>query len=236
MEHAIPGPPPGGTAPAPVTEPDPGSNGNGRNRPGHPDGARTPHRPRASVPSAKPALVVVGIAAGLVLLFGIGSALSGSGGPAAPAKRAPAHVKGTTLGSEGATAVLRPIERPGTPPSDVLRSIVVPVGSATVSSKPWDGTTQFSGEMTFRLSASQAAVVSFYRAELRARGWSISSVGAAEGHAGSTEVLAQRASSDGWYWEIGIVVSPTSFSSTSSTAGADVTRFSLDLFQEPDTG
>lgn len=234
MEHAISGLSPGDPA-GPTGESGSGPAGNGHRGSGNHENGAVPRRPRAAVPSAKPALVIVGIAAGLVLLFGIGSVLSGSGSPA-PAKRAGAHVKGATLKAEGAVDALRPIERPGTPPSDVLRSIVVPKGSAAVSSKPWDGTTQFSGEMTFRLDTSQASVVSFYRAELSARGWSISSVGAAEGHAGSTEVLAQRASSDGWYWEIGVVVSPTSFSSTARATSDDVTRFRLDLFQEPDTG
>lgn len=196
----------------------------------------TATRARAAVPSARPALVVVGIAAGLVLLFGVGAALTSSPSPSTPAKAATGPVKGATLRAEAATSILRPIERPGTPPADVLHSIVVPAGASAVSSKPWDGTTQFSGEMTFRLPASQAAVVAFYRAELRARGWSISSVGAAEADKNATEVLAQRASTDGWYWEIGVVVSPTTFAATSSPSGADTTRFSLDLFQEPDTG
>lgn len=203
------------------------------------EGTRVPAR--AKVPSARPALVVVGTAAGLVLLFGIGAALTGSSSTAPPAKSSTAPVKGATLRAEAATAVLRPIERPDTPPDDVLHAVVVPAGSVALSSKPWDGTTQFSGEMTFRLHTSQAAVVAFYRAELKARGWSISSVGPAEGKKGATEVLAQRASSDGWYWEIGVVASPTTFTTPASAGGAagasgDTTRFTLDLFQEPETG
>lgn len=210
---------------------------------------------RRAVPSARPALVVVGIAAVLVLLFGIGAALTGSSPPSKPAAPATGPVRGTTLRAEAATAALRPIERPGTPPSDVLHSIVLPVGSTAVWSKPWNGGTQFSAKMAFRLPSSQAAVVGFYRTELQARGWSISSVGPARGQKNATEVLAQRASNDGWYWEIGVVVSPTTFSSASgaspgasgppgasaasaasAASGPDTTRFSLDLFEEPDTG
>ncbi len=208
MEHAT-GPVPGAPVPAPA-------------------------RSRGAVPSTRPALIVVGIAAGLVLLFGVGAALTGSGSPAKPAS-ATGRVRGTALRAEPATATLRPIERPGTPPSDVLSSIVLPVGTAVVSSTPWNGATQFNGKMTFHLPGSQAAVVAFYRAELKANGWSISSVGAARGQQNATEVLAQRASSDGWYWEIGIVVSPTTFSKSVSASSADSTRFSLDLFQEPQT-
>lgn len=192
-----------------------------------------PVRSRRAVPSARPALVVVGIAAVLVLLFGVGAALTGSSSPSAPSAPPTAPVHGVTLRAVAAAPVLHPIERPGTPPADVLRSIVMPAGSSTVSSTPWDGETQFSAKMGFRLATTQAAVVSFYRAELKARGWSISSVGAAEGTKGATEVLAQRASTDGWYWEIGVVVSPTTFTRTSA---ADSTRFTMDLFEEPDTG
>lgn len=189
-------------------------------------------RSRRAVPSARPAFVVVAIAAVLLLLFGIGAALTGSSRAAQPTEpTAPVH--GVTLPAVAAAPVLHPIERPGTPPADVLRSIVVPAGSSTVSSTPWDGETQFSAKMGFRVASSQAAVLGFYRAELRARGWSISSVGAADGTKGSTEVLAQRASTDGWYWEIGVVVSPTTFARTSAT---DSTRFSMDLFEEPQTG
>lgn len=194
--------------------------------------AAGPERQRSRVPSAKPALVVVGIAALLVLLLGIGGVLSGSGTPTA-GKPPGTPVKGTTLRAESATHPLHPIERPGTPPADVLGSLVLPVGSATLSSKPWDGATQFSGTMTFRLASSQESVVDFYRAELRARGWSKPDVGPAHGKKGATEVLAQRASSDGWYWEVGVVVWPTTFSHSS---GTETTRFTLDLFQEPETG
>lgn len=208
---------------------------------GPPSAMRPPSAmPRRTVPSARPALIVVGIAAGLLVLFGIGAALTGSPKPATPSKSATAPVKGATLKAESAAPILRPIERPGTPPSDVLGAVVVPAGSAAVSSKPWDGTTQFSGKMTFRLRSSQAAVVEFYKAELRSRGWSISSVGAAEGTKNATEVLAQRASTDGWYWEIGVVVLPTRFTTASGSGAAasssDTTRFTLDLFQEPETG
>jgi hypothetical protein len=190
--------------------------------------------PRAKAPSSRPALVVVGIAAGLLLLFGIASAVTGTSSPPKPSRPASAGrpLKGTSLRAEPAAGLLQAIERPGTPPADVLQSLFLPVGATKVSSKPWDGETQFNGEVAFRSAASQAAVVGFFRAELSASGWSISSVGPARGQAGATEVLAQRSSTDGWYWGVGVVVSPTTFSNGATT---DSTRFTLDLFQEPQT-
>lgn len=230
-------------APGTVGSPPSRQNGHGASPAGSPspeeqgsaprnDRSPEPHTRRAGVPSARPALLVVVIAAGLLLLFGVGSALTGSSTPPKPSTSAGAPVKGTTLRSEPASGRLHAIERPGTPPADVLQSLVLPAGTVTVSAEPWDGETQFNGEMAFRSSASQGAVVSFYRAELRAKGWSISSVGPARDQAGATEVLAQRSSTDGWYWGVGVVVSPTTFP---NGATSDSTHFTVDLFQEPET-
>lgn len=194
--------------------------------PERPGGAPAPALERRPGPSLRPALVVVAIAAGLVILFGIGAALTGS---SAPKPTPVGHVPRAPLAAEPAAAALKPIERLGTPPSDVLSALVVPRGASAVSSAPWSGSTQYNASMHFRLAASQAAVVSFYQSELKARGWGDFSTGAARGQQGATEVLAQRASTDGWYWEVGVVVAPTTFGSH-----GDTTRFSVDLFEVPD--
>jgi hypothetical protein len=192
-----------------------------------PGSASDGRRPRSG-PSVKPALVVVAIAAGLVLLFGVGAALTGTNTPA-PAKRG--HVGGARLAASAAAGPLKPIELPGTPPPDVLGSLVVPKGARTVETTRWDGETQYSAKMGFELAASQGALVDFYRAELAGRGWSMISVGAAHGNPKATEVLAQKGSDDGWYWEVGVVVAPTTFGKGTSS---ETTRFSLELFEEPD--
>lgn len=186
---------------------------------------------RARGPSLRPALVVLGVAFVLVLAFGVGSALTGSSSPS-PGR--PTTVHGIPLATSPGAGALRPIEVPGTPPADVLGSIVVPAGSSTVSSTPWDGLTQYSGTMRFSLRSSQAAVVAFFRKELLARGWSLLSVGAAHDQPGSTEVLAQRASTDGWYWDIGVVVSPSTFGSGAGAA-VETTGFTLELYEVPET-
>ena len=191
--------------------------------------APAPPSLRPRTPSVKPALVVVGIAVGLIALFGVLAALTGGAGtPPAPSSSS-APVKGATLASQPAAAALKPIVQLSTPPADVLGALVLPKGATTVSSSPWNGSTQYAAKMRFDVAASQASVLSFYKAELKSLGWSISSTGAAERQKGATEVLAQRASSDGWYWEIGVVVSPTTFGS-----GTDTTPFTLDLYEVPD--
>ena len=52
--------------------------------------------------------------------------------------------------------------------------------------------------------------------------------------AGGLEVLGKKAGSDGFYWELGAVISPTSFGTGAPATGA--TSFSLVLVQEPDPG
>ncbi len=182
---------------------------------------------RTPGPSVRPALIVVGLALLVLLVFGIGAALTNNPTPKAPKA---AKVKGTGLVAEPATATLHPIEILGTPPADVLDALVLPKGAHVVSDTPWSGSTQYAGDMSFRLGASQAALVTFFHTELRHDGWSVLSVGAAHDEPGATEVLAQRASSDGWFWEAGVVVYPTTF----DHAGADTTRFKLDLYEMPD--
>lgn len=184
---------------------------------------------RTPGPSVRPALVVVGVALFLVLLFGIGAALTSNPPAKAPP---PAVVKGTGLVAQPAARALHPIEDPGTPPADVLDALALPKGAHRLSVTKWSGSTQFDGKMTFSVDASQASLVSFFRTELRARRWSMVNVGPARAERGATEVLAQRASNDGWYWEAGFVVFPTTFAQ--GAVHGDVTRFSIDLYEMPD--
>jgi hypothetical protein len=184
---------------------------------------------RPATPSVRPALVVVGVALLLILLFGVASALTTNPAPSVPTAR---HVGSTGLVAEPAAGPLHPIEILGTPPADILDALALPKGSREKSATPWSGSTQFSGTMSFEVGATQAQVISFFHTELRARGWSILDVGPARGHPGATEVLAQRASTDGWFWEAGAVVSPTAFPKRS--AHAEATRYSLELYEMPD--
>ncbi len=184
---------------------------------------------RTQGPSVRPAMVVVGLALLVVLVFGIGAALTNNPTPRPPR---PAAVTGTGLVAEPSAATLRPIEILGTPPADVLDALVLPRGARVVSDSPWSGTTQYNGTMSFRLAASQAQVVAFFRTELRAHRWSPVSVGPAHGDREAIELLAQRASSDGWFWEAGVVVFPTTFGHR--PASKDATRFSVDLYELPD--
>ena len=74
----------------------------------------------------------------------------------------------------------------------------------------------------------------FYRKDLKKQAWQIFSTGPAEHVAGGLEVLAKKAGADGFYWELGAVISPTTFGGNAPAAGS--TSFTLELVQEPDPG
>jgi len=75
-------------------------------------------------------------------------------------------------------------------------------------------------------------VENFYSKVLKKQGWQIISTGPADHHPGALEVLGKKAGSDGFYWEVGAVVSATTFGANAPAAGS--TSFSLELYQQPD--
>jgi hypothetical protein len=193
-----------------------------------------PRRP----PSLRPALIVLGVALVLILFFGILSAVTGSGGNATrstPKPAVPTPVAGTSLRAIPATSALGPIEQPGSPPSNITSGLKVPSGATAVShstSTATGGTGQYDATVSFTVSAPQETVISFYRTTLAKAGWKVFSVGSARGVKGGIEVLAEKGGTDGWYWEGGVVVSPSTFSGAASTRLT--TSFSFRLFQVPD--
>ncbi|MGH9108069.1 MAG: hypothetical protein ACRDY3_01155 [Acidimicrobiales bacterium] len=200
--------------------------------------AGTPPPPdRRSGPGLRPALVVLAVAVVIVALFGVGAVLTGGTGskghrPSHPTG-GPSKVPGTSLRAEPAGRGLSPVVEPGTPPTDIVDALDLPAGSHRLSAHPSRATTLYNAKVRFSVGANQASVITFFRADLARRHWHVISVGAARGHPGATQVLAQKAGSDGWYWEVGATVAPTEFASSSS-GGAETTPFTLALFQVND--
>lgn len=197
--------------------------------------------PLRRVPRLRPAALVLGLAVLVLVLFGVAAVLTGGGGgngrghgagssAMVPAK--PTPVKGTTLLAEPAAAALRPIRQAGTPPANIVDALAVPVGATLVGHTPSSAITLFDAQERFTVPGSQDGVIAFYRSELAAMKWHVDNVGPARGQADATEVLAQKAGSDGWYWEVGVVVSPTTFGPHSGPAGT--TPFVLRLFEVND--
>ena len=90
----------------------------------------------------------------------------------------------------------------------------------------------YDAQITLRDDQSQAALENFYKMVMKKQGWQIVSTGPADHVTGGLEVLGKKAGSDGFYWEMGAVISPTSFGAGAPSTGA--TSFSLELIQVQD--
>jgi hypothetical protein len=178
----------------------------------------------------KPALVVGVLAVVILATFSIGAALTKQATPSKPLHTGPVKVPGSSLLAVPAGSKLTVIEAGGEPPANVLDAITLPQGSVRGSTaNPGLGST-YDEEVTFSVDASQAAVLGFYRTELSHLGWRTVANGGATRQPGR-QIVGQIAGDDGFYWQLGVVVAPSSFANAGTT---DVTRFTLRVLQVQD--
>lgn len=190
-----------------------------------------PQRPAGRPVSMKPAAIVLGLAIVVLAVFAGGAALFRAT-PAKTPSQTPAAVSGTALRAVGARQALGPIISAGQPPNNVLNAVVVPAGVRRVSTIDYSAeASQYDQAVVLSVGGSQAAVIDFYKTEMKRAGWHIESTGPADQQPG-IEVLGQIPGDDGWFWELGTVVAPSTFGA--SGTGAARTRFTLRLIQEPD--
>ena len=142
------------------------------------------------------------------------------------------HVPGSALRAEAAAGPLSVIMHAGQPPTNIVNAVLLPAGSVRVAHRD-NGGSQFDQQVTFRTAASQGALVTFFSAALAQQGWQIFDRGPATHAPGTTEVLGKLAGSDGYYWEIGALVPPTTFGHDAPAAGE--TDYTVRLFQVSDT-
>jgi len=186
--------------------------------------------------------VVLGIGALILLVFAVGAAVSRGGGRSpSPTSNRPVPVHGTSLLAISGTHLLSPLVQPGSPPTNIVRAVTVPQGTTRVSTKNnGGGSGQYDQQVVLSVPASQSDVIAFYRSQMPATKWGVFSTGPAVNNPGAVEVLGKQAGDDGWYWEMGVIVSPTTFAgSTAPTAGtggavSETTRFTIRLFQVSD--
>lgn len=185
--------------------------------------------------SLRPALFVLACVA-VVTLGGFALALLGGGGTGSAVPGA-TRVPGVAIDASSAATVIARIASGGDPPTDVVRSVVVPAGAVVVGTSSSDaGVSQYDRTVDLAVGAPPIEVVRFYTVELRRARWSL--LGTYPVSGGGTEVLAQRPSSDGYDWEIGVVVTPVTPAITPALAGGSETSSSssmrLRLFQIPE--
>ncbi len=199
---------------------------------GTPDpGPRRPPSPGGV--SMRPAMIVFGLAALILVVFvTIGIVTSQSPAPIRHSTTA-AAVPGVTLRQVPAAGLLSPIVASAEPPVNILNAVSVPVGSVRISHHDNSaGAGQFDSQVSFRSDDSQEALLGFYAADMKLQGWQVFDRGAAANNPGAFEVLGKLAGSDGYYWEMGATIAPTTFPRGGPPHG--VTVFTIRLFQVPD--
>jgi hypothetical protein len=207
-----------GTAPMVVTAPD------GDEPP------RPPARPRVSM---RPAMIVPGIGLLILVLF-IGAEFLTSN-PVQQTKTSTKafSIAGTPLRALPAVHDLQVITVSGQPPGNIINAVSVPDGATRTSYKNnSNGAQGYDAQITLRADESEAALNNFYKVDMKKQGWQVISTGPADHVTGGLEVLGKKAGSDGFYWEMGAVILPTSFGAGAPATGA--TSFSLELIQVQD--
>jgi hypothetical protein len=174
-----------------------------------------------------PALVILGIAV-LILLVGVLASALVSGSSPTETLRSVAIPGGTAVPLTPATSALHSIVGAGEPPADILGNLALPAGSTlrnTLNSDQNSG--QFDRTVSFTSGTlAPPQLVDAFHTLLAKLGWQVIYVGAGAHGGSGTEVLAKRGSGDGFYWEVGVVVSPTT--------SAGITPYTVELFQLPD--
>ncbi len=190
-------------------------------------------------PSVRPALVVLACAV-VVSVGGFVVALIGSGQSVSkPISGLEIRVPGVSIRATNAASTLRRITSDGSPPSDIVDSLVVPIGARIVSSTAEDaGVDQYDRSIYMDVDAAPGELMKFYKAELKRGQWSL--LGEYPISGGASEVLGRRAGSDGYEWEVGVVLTPVTPAISPALAGdgqtSPTTGVRLRLFQIPDGG
>jgi hypothetical protein len=174
-----------------------------------------------------PALIVLGLAVFLLIGGVVASAISSGSNPSFTIR----HVTladGTVVALAPASAKLHAIVSNDEPPADIIGNLGVPTESVVTGVVSSDqNTAQFDRTASLRSQLAQGQVIEAYASLLKTVGWQVIYNGPApQGAPGSTEVLAKRGSGDGFYWETGVVVSPTT--------PAGVTPYSVEVLETPD--
>jgi hypothetical protein len=188
--------------------------------------------PRAGF-NIRAAMIVPGLGLLILIVFIAAGILTSN--PIQPTKTSTGSfsIPGTPLRAVPAVAVLKVITVSGQPPGNILNSLSIPQGAKRVSfANNSQAAQQYDAQINLKSDASQAALETFYKKDLQKQGWRIEDTGPADHDPNAYEVLGNKAGSDGFYWEMGAVISATTFDSGASASGT--TSFSLELIQQPD--
>ena len=124
----------------------------------------------------------------------------------------------TLLSGKPISGYMGSISSAGVPPINVVNSIAIPADSRAIGSDNYDkqsGT--YDRALIFHTDSGGISVQAFFQAVFHRHGWKYK--GAFSTSSGtSTQILAQIAGNDGFYWEVGVTFPPDSNSSTTSAS------------------
>ncbi|HVC70579.1 MAG TPA: hypothetical protein VNC61_10040 [Acidimicrobiales bacterium] len=208
-----------------------GNGGNGHGSSASGPAASLPGRPHG--PSTRPALIVLAVAVGVLLVGFIGALATGGGSkPTAPLTSLPT-AKGAGITAIPGRRALSPIVVGGQPADDILDAVALPKGATvTPGSATNKGIGLYDHSLSFVIAGSEQRVIDFFRAELPALRWRIVSQGPPPKATPGYRIVGQHPSSDGYEWEIGVTVAPTTFAS--GAGSRETTSFVVRLFAVTD--
>ncbi len=164
-------------------------------------------------PSLKPAMWVVGLAAGIFIIGAVAMGVFGGSGYAPPPSSSEKSVV-NGISAVPATRYLKAIEANGQPPLNVIYALTVPQNTAIQGIVPTQGlATSYDKAISLISADSQQDVISFYTKQLPAHHWTIISKGVGSKSL-SYEFIARINGEDGQFWELGLTIYPTTFATT----------------------
>jgi hypothetical protein len=169
----------------------------------------TPQPPLTTTTSIKPAAVVLGIAAFVLVFF---TSINIVANPSVLTTTTIPIVVGA-LPIDTTSTLLVECQLPENPPTDISASLLIPTQSSAESAIRWRGKGPGGYDCARDIStvAPTSELLGFYKSQMEARGWKLFSRG--DGfHSKKPQMLFQKAGSDTFYWILGVSVirdSPT---------------------------
>ena len=180
--------------------------------------------PPGNPTSIKPAMVVLAVAVGTIVLFGLVNILFSSSPPSSK------DLKPQRFASVAAKPYLKDILLPGVPPKDIVEALRLPVGVKDLRElHTGAGAGSFDGEVQMQAQQTQGWLYAFFRDQLGRRGWKVFSHSTISKN--RVEVLARRAGGDGFMWQVGVDVSPSKFTPNADGTVSQSTSFTYRIYQ-----
>ncbi len=118
------------------------------------------------------------------------------------------------------------------PPKDIQRSVFIPSSCVVSASIPTGADASRPSVATeFTCEKTSGFLVSFYRAQLPHNAWKVFSDATTTHDGGGIALLSQKAGSDGFYWQLGVVIGNSTYSSSGGGAPTQSTKVTIRLFQ-----